>query len=111
MLSPRKKEIPARLVDLLNRDFGSVETFKDQFSKAAVSLFGSGWVWLAADRQGHLSIDAMSNAGNPLVRNLKPLLSIDVWEHAYYIDYRNRRADYVKSYWSLINWDKVESRI
>lgn len=111
MLSPRKKEIPSRLVDLLNRDFGSVETFKDQFSKAAVSLFGSGWVWLAADRQGHLSIDAMSNAGNPLVRNLKPLLSIDVWEHAYYIDYRNRRADYVKSYWSLINWDKVESRI
>ena len=95
----------------MNRDFGSIETFKDQFSKAAVSLFGSGWVWLSANKQGHLSLDAMSNAGTPLAKNLRPLLTIDVWEHAYYIDYRNRRADYVKAFWSLVDWDKVAGRL
>ncbi len=110
-LSPQRKDIPASLVDVLNRDFGSIETFKDQFSKAAVSLFGSGWVWLSADKQGHLSLDAMNNAGTPLAKNLRPLLTIDVWEHAYYIDYRNRRADYVKAFWSLVDWDEVAGRL
>lgn len=111
MLTPRKKEIPANLFDVLTRDFGSVETFKDQFSKAAISLFGSGWVWLVADKHGHLSIDAMGNAGNPLIKNLKPVMTIDVWEHAYYIDYRNRRADFVKAFWGLVDWDKVAGRL
>ena len=111
MLTPCKKEIPANLFDVLTRDFGSVETFKDQFSKAAISLFGSGWVWLAADKHGHLSIDAMGNAGNPLIKNLKPVMTIDVWEHAYYIDYRNRRADFVKAFWGLVDWDKVAGRL
>lgn len=111
MLTPCKKEIPANLFDVLTRDFGSVETFEDHFSKAAISLFGSGWVWLVADKHGHLSIDAMGNAGNPLIKNLKPVMTIDVWEHAYYIDYRNRRADFVKAFWGLVDWDKVAGRL
>ena len=110
-LTPHQPQMPAALKDALTRDFGSVETFEDHFSKAAISLFGSGWVWLVADKHGHLSIDAMGNAGNPLIKNLKPVMTIDVWEHAYYIDYRNRRADFVKAFWGLVDWDKVAGRL
>ena len=87
------------------------ETFKEEFSKAATGLFGSGWTWLAADKDGKLQIISESNAGNPMTKGLKPVMTIDVWEHAYYIDYRNRRADFIKSYWELIDWDKVADRI
>ena len=105
-----RSDIPASLADLLTRDFGSVEAFKEAFAKAAVGLFGSGWVWLVADAEGKLSIKAESNAGNPLRQGLKPVLVIDVWEHAYYIDYRNRRAAFVEAFWHLVDWGKVAAR-
>lgn len=109
--TPHQKEMPHKLKQALIRDFGSVEAFKEQFDKAAIGLFGSGWVWLAMDKQGKLHIEAMSNAGNPLTKSQRPILGTDVWEHAYYIDYRNRRADFMKAFWSLVDWDKVASRL
>lgn len=94
----------------IERDFGSFEQFKAEFVKAGTSIFGSGWVWLAADADGKLSILAMPNAGNPLTRGLTPLLVFDVWEHAYYLDYQNRRADALNALWPLVDWDLIESR-
>lgn len=96
------------LLAALNRDFGSFEKFQEEFTKAATGLFGSGWAWLACDAAGKLSIVVLSNAGNPLRDNLTPLIACDVWEHAYYLDYQNRRADYVKNFWSLLDWAFVE---
>ena len=98
------------LAERLARDFGSVEEFRAKFTQAAVGLFGSGWVWLVADRSGRLSILARSNAGNPLTEGLRPVLTIDVWEHAYYIDYRNRRADADAALWDRIDWKVVADR-
>ena len=109
-LTPAQTDIPASLADLLTRDFGSVEAFKEAFAKATVGLFGSGWVWLVADAEDKLSIKAESNAGNPLRQGLKPVLVIDVWEHAYYIDYQNRRAEHINALWDIIDWKKVEER-
>lgn len=94
----------------IDRDFGSFEQFKEDFIKAGVGLFGSGWVWLASDTDGKLFIQALSNAGNPLTTGLTPLLTFDVWEHAYYLDYQNRRADALKALWDFVDWDVVESR-
>ena len=92
------------------RDFGSLEAFKAEFEQKGVSLFGSGWVWLAADQDGKLVITQEPNAGNPLTKGLKPLLTMDVWEHAYYIDYRNRRAAHLQALWQIINWKEIERR-
>lgn len=89
------------------KHFDSMEQFKELFLDAAASLFGSGWVWLCKDKEGQLLIKSYSNAGNPLLEDLTPLLTCDVWEHAYYIDYRNARAEYLKKWWELINWDFV----
>ncbi len=110
-LTPDPVAVPDVLEKKIEETFGTMETFKDEFSKAAVSLFGSGWVWLAADNDGRLEIVQESNAGNPLVRGLKPLLTIDVWEHAYYIDYRNRRAAFIDGWWKLVDWQKVAGRL
>ena len=110
-LTPEQKDMPLKLKDYLIRDFGSVETFKEQFKKAAVSLFGSGWAWLAQDGTGKLHIIQESNAGNPMRNGYKPLMTIDVWEHAYYIDYRNRRAAFVDNCWNLIDWNIVTQRL
>lgn len=109
-LTPTAKAVPGKLEKLLVENFGSLEAFKEQFVKAAASLFGSGWVWLVKDGQNRLSVVSESNAGNPMKKGLKPLLVIDVWEHAYYIDYRNRRADYINAFWKLVDWDKVSER-
>ena len=109
-LTPTQSAMPETLAAKLAAEFGSVETFKEQFSKAAVGLFGSGWVWLAADRSGKLSIVAKPNAGNPMTDGLRPVLTVDVWEHAYYIDYRNRRADFVAAWWDLVDWKQVAER-
>lgn len=110
-LSPNPKKAPTgKLAEAINRDFGSFEAMKEQFTKSATGLFGSGWTWLAADEDGKLSISQESNAGNPLRRGLKPLMTCDVWEHAYYIDYRNKRPDFVTNFWDLLDWEFVEAR-
>lgn len=96
--------------DAIVRDFGSQESFKAEFEQKALTLFGSGWVWLSADDEGRLVITQEPNAGNPLTRGLKPLLTMDVWEHAYYIDYRNRRAAHVQALWQIIDWREVNRR-
>lgn len=110
-LTPKPELMPLELKDYLIRDFGSVEVFKEKFKKAAVEIFGSGWAWLAQDPEGKLHIIQESNAGNPLRAGYKPLMTIDVWEHAYYIDYRNRRAAFVDNCWELIDWNKVVERM
>ena len=110
MLTPAQKPMPAKLAAKLAEAFGSVEAFKEEFTKAAVGLFGSGWAWLAMDKAGKLSIVAKSNAGNPMTDGLRPVMTADVWEHAYYIDYRNRRAEFMAAFWELIDWQKVADR-
>lgn len=110
-LTPKPEPMPLELKDYLIRDFGSVEIFKEKFKKAATDIFGSGWAWLAQDGDGKLHIIQESNAGNPMRAGLKPLVTIDVWEHAYYIDYRNRRAAFVDNCWELIDWKKVVERM
>lgn len=105
-----KYSLKGPFVDVINDNFGSVSFFKDTFIKAAASLFGSGWVWLFLNPKGSLEIIQERNAGNPLRRGLIPLLTCDVWEHAYYLDYQNRRSDYVESFWKLINWELIEKR-
>jgi Fe-Mn family superoxide dismutase len=110
-LSPTAKKQPTgKLAEAIDRDFGSFEQFKEQFSAAAAGLFGSGWVWLVADKSGKLSIVQESNAGNPLRRGLTPLMTCDVWEHAYYIDYRNRRPEFIKNFWEIADWNIIEER-
>ena len=89
----------------INAAFGSFDAFKAAFSKAAAGQFGSGWAWLVQDADGDLSITTTSNAGNPLTSGHKPVLTCDVWEHAYYVDYRNDRGGYVQAWWNLVNWD------
>jgi Fe-Mn family superoxide dismutase len=101
---------PGKLTDAINLTFGSFDGFKEHFTKASVTLFGAGWAWLVKDHDGNLQIVIESNAGNPMRRGLKPILTCDVWEHAYYIDYRNRRADYVKAFWEVLDWKKIASR-
>ena len=109
--SPEKKEMPEALKQLIERDFGSVAQFKDQLKQAALSLFGSGWAWLVEDENKQLSILKEPNAGTPLTKGLKPILTVDVWEHAYYIDYRNNRGNYFEAIWNIIDWTKVAARI
>ena len=102
--------VPEPLAHALNRNFGSFEAFKAEFEQKGVSLFGSGWVWLSADKDGKLVITQETNANNPITKGLKPLLTMDVWEHAYYIDYRNRRAAHLQALWQIINWEEINRR-
>lgn len=99
------------LLALLTRDFGSPEAFKERFIEMALGLFGSGWVWLSLDSNGMLVLEPHSNASNPLLSGLTPLLTCDVWEHAYYIDYRNARADYLEKWWTLVDWALVSRKL
>lgn len=110
-LTPTPTTISPLLTQALVARFGSVDAFKSDFSNAAVTLFGSGWVWLALDANNVLQIVPEPNAGNPITRNMRPLMCIDVWEHAYYLDYQNRRGDYIKNFWNLVNWDYIEKRM
>ena len=95
----------------IDKQFGSFEAFKEEFVKKGATLFGSGWVWLSADKVGKLVITQETNAGNPVQRGLRPLLTFDVWEHAYYIDYQNRRPDHLNALWQIIDWDVVNERL
>lgn len=96
------------LAEAIKKEFGSFETFKEKFTQAAAGLFGSGWAWLVLDKDNHLIITQESNAGNPMTKEQKPLLTCDVWEHAYYVDKRNARPAYIEDFWKLVNWDFVE---
>ncbi len=111
-LAPRAGGDPqGKLAEAITKAFGSYGEFKDRFSKAAVGQFGSGWAWLVKDKDGKLAIEATSNAQNPLREGKTPILTCDVWEHAYYIDYRNARPKYVESFWQLVNWDFVAKHL
>lgn len=98
------------LSEAIKRSFGTFSDFKDTFTKASVSLFGSGWVWLVKNKNGLLEIIQECNAGNPLRKGLTPILTCDVWEHAYYLDYQNRRNEYIHSFWPIIDWEVIEKR-
>lgn len=107
---PAKKEPTGKLAKAIVRDFGSFDNFKKEMNNAATTLFGSGWAWLASDNDGKLSITKEANGSNPIRKGLTPLLGFDVWEHAYYLDYQNRRADHLNALWEIIDWDAVEHR-
>ncbi|KFI21944.1 superoxide dismutase [Nitrosococcus oceani] len=99
------------LLEAIEKNFGSFSDFKEKFSQSATTLFGSGWAWLVKNSDGSLDIVGTSNAGNPLTEGKTPLLTCDVWEHAYYIDYRNARPKYLEAFWKLANWDFVAKNL
>ncbi len=99
-----------KLAEVIVRDFGSFEAFKEEFQKKGATLFGSGWVWLSADKDGKLVITQEVNAANPIQKGLKPLLTFDVWEHAYYLDYQNRRPDHLAALWQIVDWKVIAAR-
>lgn len=103
-------EPTGKLGDAIKAQYGDFESFKKEFNAAAVSVFGSGWAWLSSDKDGKLIISKEANGSNPVVNGLNPLLGFDVWEHAYYLDYQNRRPDHVSALWNIIDWKAVGSR-
>lgn len=108
----KNAKLPAGdLLFLIEQSFGHFDSMREQMDKAAKSLFGSGWVWLAMNDDGKMQILSLANADNPLRHGWKPILTIDVWEHAYYLDYQNRRADYLENFWLLVNWQVISKRI
>ncbi|UKK62393.1 superoxide dismutase [Prevotella communis] len=107
---PTKSAPTGQLADAIVRDFGSFEAFKEALQKAGATLFGSGWVWLSSDKDGKLLITQETNAANPVQKGLKPLLTFDVWEHAYYLDYQNRRPDHLAALWQIVDWSVIEKR-
>lgn len=111
-LSPNGGGEPkGKLAEAIKKSFGSFAAFQEQFTQTAATTFGSGWAWLVQDASGELKIISTSNAGTPMTDKLTALLTCDVWEHAYYIDYRNVRPDYIKAFWSLVNWDFAASNL
>ena len=109
--APKADNAPTgKIAEAIVRDFGSFDAFKEAFQKAGATLFGSGWVWLSADKDGKLVITQETNAANPIQKGLKPLLTFDVWEHAYYLDYQNRRPDHLAALWQIVDWNVVENR-
>lgn len=110
--APKKNNVPqGRLAQLINDAFGSFEEFQKLFTQAATTLFGSGWAWLSQDARGNLVITKEQNAKCPLTQGFNPLFVVDVWEHAYYLDYQNRRADYAAAIWDVVDWSVVERRL
>ena len=107
---PVEGPVEGPLMKQIIKQWGSLEAFQTEFVAKGVSLFGSGWVWLSADKDGSLVITQEPGASNPVVKGLRPLLTFDVWEHAYYLDYQNRRADHLSALWQVVNWNVVESR-
>lgn len=109
--NPSRKEPAGKLREAIDRDFGSFENMKKELNAAATGLFGSGWAWLAVDKDGKLHITKEANGSNPLRKGMTPLLGFDVWEHAYYLDFQNRRADHIQALWDIIDWEAVEKRM
>ena len=110
--APKADNAPkGKLAEAIVRDFESFEAFKEAFQKGGATLFGSGWVWLSADQEGKLVITQEANAANPIQKGLKPLLTFDVWEHAYYLDYQNRRPDHRAALWQIVDWDVISARL
>ncbi len=116
MTTQNRKAMPKEIVEAIKRDFGSFDTFKKEFDKAAKTLFGSGWVWLSINRNGKLFVSTTANQDNPMMDVIDveergyPILAFDVWEHSYYLKYQNKRSDYIRAFWSIINWDVVNDR-
>ena len=109
--APKADNAPTgKLAEVIVRDFGSFEAFKEAFQKGGATLFGSGWVWLSADKDGKLVITQEANAANPVQKGLKPLLTFDVWENAYYLDYQNRRPDHLAALWQIVDWEVIAQR-
>ena len=107
---PATTEPTGVLAQAIERDFGSFAAFKEAFQKAGATLFGSGWVWLSADKEGKLVVTQETNAANPVQKGLIPLLTFDVWEHAYYLDYQNRRPDHLAALWQIVDWEVIGKR-
>lgn len=105
-----EKQPKGMLADAINKSFGSFDEFKEKFSTAAKTLFGSGWAWLVKKADGSLDIVQTSNAETPLTQDLIPILTCDVWEHAYYLDYQNKRPDYISSFWDILDWEVISGR-
>jgi Fe-Mn family superoxide dismutase len=115
IMSPNGGGNPAgQLAEAISRDFGSIEALKEKFNAAAATRFGSGWAWLCAHNGGKLEVCSTANQDNPIMPNIgcggTPILGLDVWEHAYYLNYQNRRPDYISAFWNVINWDEVQKR-
>ncbi|GFG41420.1 superoxide dismutase SodA [Streptococcus canis] len=107
LLSPEKQEITADVAQAIDEAFGSFDAFKEQFTAAATGCFGSGWAWLVVNKEGQLEITSTANQDTPISEGKKPILALDVWEHAYYLNYRNVRPNYIKAFFEIINWKKV----
>ena len=114
-MTSAKNDMPSKLKTAIEKDLGSVDAFKETFGKAAKTRFGSGWAWLSVDKKGKLFVSSTPNQDNPLMDDVEekgtPLLCLDVWEHAYYLKYQNKRADYVDNFWNIVNWDVVNKRL
>lgn len=111
-LSPKGGGAPTGQVkEMIEKKWGSFETFKQEFSNQAAGNFGSGWTWLVQSKDGSVEIQNTDDAGNPMTNGVKPLMTIDVWEHAYYVDYRNARPKYIENFWNLVNWDFVNQNL
>jgi len=108
--APKATEPAGKIKAQIEKQWGSIDAFKAEFEAKGTGLFGSGWVWLAAQEDGTLVITQEPNAGNPVTKGLKPLLTFDVWEHAYYLDYQNRRAAHLQALWQIVNWSEIEKR-
>jgi len=105
-----QREPSGTVAKAIEAEYGSFDAFKEAFTKAAISLFGSGWAWLCMKRDGRVTITQEQNAGNPIRSGMVPLMTCDVWEHAYYIDYRNRRPDYIQAFWQMLDWKIIGDR-
>ncbi len=108
LLSPENTEISSEVATAIDEAFGSFDAFKEQFTAAATGRFGSGWAWLVVNKEGKLEIMSTANQDTPISSGLKPILGLDVWEHAYYLNYRNVRPNYIKAFFEIINWNKVD---
>ena len=108
LLSQKKMKVGGKIAKEIGNAFGNFQDFQKKFTEAAMSRFGSGWAWLIASSEGKLEIISTANQDSPLMENKKPILGLDVWEHAYYLKYQNRRADYIEAFWNVVNWEKVE---